>query len=377
MKKALLLAMSIAITLSAGAQKKMMKAARNAYEDKEFEKAYGLIQTAKDNDESKILADTWMVRGNILQALAKDSLLSIKYPDALIESYDSYIKALEIDKRKKDDLIELAYEFNSLATKKGLDMFNLNKFERAYSYFNLNLKMRGTCSLNATGVDTAGIYFTGRAALSANFLDTAIVYLKKAVDYKFLGADPYRYLKEAYILKGDTAKSLETLQRAFEAYSSDMSVIVDLINFYLQAGKQKEALAYLGLAKEKDPTNSQYWFVEGSLYEKLNDLANAEIAYQKAAELDPNGTGALFNLGVMYYNSGVNINNDATKENDNKKYAELIKKRNVEFNKAIPFFERAHVITPKDESIAKSLNSLYMYLQLTDKVKVLKEEMGW
>jgi tetratricopeptide (TPR) repeat protein len=376
MKRALLFAVAIAFTLSAGAQKKVMKAAKSAYNDKELVKAYELIQTAKDNDESKVMPDTWIIRGKILQAIAKDSALSKANPEALKEALASYLKAIEIDPESKKEVNIQLIDFMPIAINKGADLFNSGKFEGALDYFELKLKAQEN-SIMSINIDTMIIFYAGRAALGSKKYDQAISYFNKAISYNYMGAIPFSLVKEAYMQKGDTVNSLETLKKAFEKYPNELNVIVDLVNFYLQTGKPLEALNYLSIAKQKEPNNASYLFAEGTLYEKMNDFVKAEVAYLKSIELDSLNINGYYNLGVMFYNMGVSINNDATKENDNKKYDELIVKRNIEFNKSIPYFEKAHKISPKDQDVAKSLKSLYMFLQLTDKSNSLKAEMGW
>jgi len=376
MKKAILFALVIAVAGSAIAQKKVMKAARSEYNDKHYEKAYELIQTAKDNDESKVMPETWIVRGKILQAIAKDSALSAKFENPLIEAFKSYSKAIEIEPKAKNEVNLLMLEFTGISTKIGANAYNTKNYEKAYDYFELTLKAEES-PIFAKSIDTTIIFYSGMAALKSLKYDKAIEQFNKAISYKYNGAYSYSVLKDAYMQKGDTATGLATLKKAFETYPNDLTVIIDLINYYLQTGQPNEALNYLNMAKQKDPNNASYWFAEGTLYEKMKQPDNAVVSYVKATELNPKNLNAFFNLGVLFFNNGVEINKQATNENDNFKYGELIKKRDEEFKKAIPYFEKAHALSPKDEDIAKSLKSIYVNLQMDDKVKELKAEMNW
>ena len=57
-----------------------------------------------------------------------------------------------------------------------------------------------------------------------------------------------------------------------------------------------------------------------------------------------------------------------------KKYNILKDQRQKLFQKAMPIYEKAHQLDPKDEDIKSILKSVYSYLELTDKVKALKAE---
>jgi tetratricopeptide (TPR) repeat protein len=149
----------------------------------------------------------------------------------------------------------------------------------------------------------------------------------------------------------------KTLKYGFQKYPESKDVLTTLIQYYLSAQRSSEALVYLNQAIEKDPTNVQYYFARGCLNEKI-DVEKAIEDYNIALEKDPKFFNALYNLGVVYYNKGIEIMNVASGERDNKKYDALVKQANDQFMKSAPYLERAVEATDSKENKKYSLDAL-------------------
>jgi len=79
-----------------------------------------------------------------------------------------------------------------------------------------------------------------------------------------------------------------------------------LINLYIYTGRNDQALQLLSTAISKNANSAQLYYAKGSVYETgLKDYAQAEEAYKKAVELDPNSAANNFSMGRIYYNQGV------------------------------------------------------------------------
>ena len=383
MKKLSILWLAFSISICAIAQKKAVNSAENALDKGELDKALELIQPAFSNDETKDLPNTWFVKGVILQkiAISQDEKYKNLVEDPATEAYNSYIKAIELDtKQKINKKIDLQLitknELYIAAANRASEYFNAGKYDRALALFELALKIK-TFPIYKNEVDTIMIYNCGLAANNAKNYDKAIEYFNKSVSYKYNGGTTYSLLKMAYVAKGDSASAIAAMQKGFELYPNDLPLIVDLVNYYLNAGKSTEALSYLDMAKKKDPTNASFLFAEGTLYEKMGDYDKAVVAYTKSGELDPKYFNAFYNLGVLYYNKAVKIFDQAANEKDDTKYNDLLKKGDEELKLSIPHLEMAHTIDPKDEVCAKTLKGLYFRMQMKDKLDALTKEMGW
>jgi len=375
------------VTMYAGAQKKMISAAQDALEKGELDKAWESIQTAKNSVETKDNPKTYFVMGQILQAVSKstDSKYAAISENPVVDAFNSYQKALDIDPKKRysSDVskafldisgIGPAKDLSTIASVKAISEYEKKNYDKALELFELVLSIE-KYTIFKDLIDTSIIFNCGLAAVNAKKYDKAIMYLKKVTDLKYGGGSSYSWLRSAYMSKGDTALATATMQKAYEIYPNDLSVLVDLVNFYLTSGQIKEAFDYLNKAKEKDPKNVSFIFAEGTLYEKMNQPDKALEAYNSAIKLDSNYFNSYYNIGVMYHNKAKSLYDSANNENDMKKYAELNKRAEEELKKCIPYLEKAHQIDPKESLTAETLESIYFRLQMDEKLLNLCEEM--
>ena len=231
---------------------------------------------------------------------------------------------------------------------------------------------------NPEAVDTVIIYNAGLAAYNAQDYDQAIKYYQQAAQYGYNGARTYNLLADSYKLNNDTLGALEALKEGFEKYPEDNGVLTSMIQLYLDMDKTEEAMKYLNMAIQQDPTNSTFYFALGTLYEKQGNQDKAIETYEKAIEIDNDYFDAFYNLGALYYNRGVNqieIAN-AVPPNENERYQEELEKANVWFKKALPYMERCFEINPDHPMTLESLKNLYYRLKMMDKYNKILEQLG-
>jgi tetratricopeptide (TPR) repeat protein len=107
-------------------------------------------------------------------------------------------------------------------------------------------------------------------------------------------------------------------------------------------------------------------------------MDEAEKYYRKAIELKPDFGNAYLNLADLILKPDAKIveeiNKLSTSPKDLKRYDVLKAQRQQLFSKAMPLLEKAHQLDPKDDVVKSNLKSVYNFLEMTDKVKALKEE---
>ena len=81
-------------------------------------------------------------------------------------------------------------------------------------------------------------------------------------------------------------------------------VHTELAQHYLDEGDLQDALAKLQLALKFDPNYAPAHTVIAVVYEKINDLPNAELNYRKSVELEPTKGGPNNNLGQFLCRTG-------------------------------------------------------------------------
>ena len=371
------------------AQKGKVTSAKTFKDGGNLEKAYAAIEEAVDPSNPKAessinWAPTWEARGEIYQAIYKTKDENIKKlsEDPLNVAYDSYMKALELDEKGKlantikVNLTLLRTDF----TNQAVNAFNEEKYEKALTSFEKIMAIDQVPVFKAddpTSVDTVIIFNAGLAAYNAQNYDKAIEYYKEAAKYKYSGARTIQLISTAYMQKKDTVGALQALQDGLKDYPGNGTILVEVINIYLNSNKVDDALKYLNLAIEQDPKNASYYFVRGTLFDKVQNPEDATKDYLKAIELKDDYFDAYYNMGALYYNKGVKQIDvaNAVPSNQPQKYEEEKNKADVEFAKAIPYMEKAHAINPSDKFTMESLKTLYYRMKMLDKHAEIVEKM--
>lgn len=356
------------------AQSSKVVSAYNANKDGDYGKAMEMINEAKDHEKTKDDPKTWLYRGQIYQKIATaDKDYGVSKADAVKESLESFEKAKKLDtKGRWEGQIDLGIlQMRGVATNSGIAAYNDKDYEDAQTLF-----LIAENAANAAGeFDTLAVYNGGLAAEQAGDYETAISQYQKAADAGYLGPKIYLYMANLYNKQEMPEKYLEVVKQGRAKFPEDGDLIVYELNYYLRNNKFEEAENSLKLAIEKEPNNKQLYFSLGVVYDNLKKYDMAITQYQKAIEIDSTYFDPIFNLGALYFNKGVEMNNAANEIEDNEKYNAARAKAKEEFIKAQPWLEKAHRLDPNDQSAIASLTQLYALLGKTDKYKEMKALM--
>lgn len=233
--------------------------------------------------------------------------------------------------------------------------------------------------------DTANFYNACVSASKAKDNKRVLEYNKKMVDLKI--ASPYNFqsMYSANLSKGDTSAAMDVLKKGRNTFPNDMDLLNTETTYFLQKGKQQEALNNLNASIEKDPSNALFYLVRGNIYDNManpkdaqgkdtdkpanfeENFAKAENDYKKAIELKPENKdhlyNSLYNLGAMYNNYGGYLQTAASNvplKDAKTKGKDMETKAQDNFKKAIPFLEQALDIKPEDKGTMSALRKLYM-----------------
>ncbi len=418
MKKYILIVSAVAFSITAYSQKSKVVSAYNynkafsrSGKCSELKDGLEAINAAKDYDKTKGWAKTWKYRGDLyynVLATNKDECKALA-PDALEECTNSYLKALvlnfedpelkKLDLKKEDgsDVMKfftaiqnksrvddemytadiIGRKFPGLAAEyanKGIKDFQNKDYKSAQESFGTSMMLNQFSGK----IDTMMMYNMGLASEYAGDIDAAkqiydgLIMMKYNVD----GAGPglYQSMHKIYKKEGNEEKAAEYIKKGREAYPNDNNLIVTELEGYLTSGNNEQALANLNAALENDPNNVVLHFAQGTVYENLKQGDNAITSYKKAIELDANYYDANFNLGAYYFNAGadkINAANDLPLSQA-KKYDALKAEAKVEFEKAVPYVEKAHELKPEDVDTGNMLIKLYTHTGQYDKAKEIK-----
>lgn len=390
MKKIVLLALSCSLAGVAIAQKSQVKAAEKFLGDKNYESARTAIESAVNDETTKNLARTWYIRSTVYLAIQQEPANEGK--DFYKEAGKSLKKLISIqpDFEKEDinnKLFAVAiYNFND-----GLAAFQTSKYDISYvnfgevvDIFNLeNGKRFGTMKGFDTMARQSALYQGYSAYYSKNY-DAAIPVLENAKkDPVVVNHNIYLMLAEMYGLKKDASNQQQTLAEGRKAYPTEKSLMNAELNFYIQSGKFSDLVSKLEDAIKLDPQNAELYFIMGTAYDQManpkdkdkdlpkpanyNELfAKSETAYKGAIGVDANHADANYNLGALYFNRGVIINEqmnvlaEKSSPANDKKYEVLKKERTEWFGKALPYLEKTITIfDPKASSLTGEEKQTY------------------
>ncbi|TXF91826.1 hypothetical protein FUA23_01170 [Neolewinella aurantiaca] len=222
-------------------------------------------------------------------------------------------------------------------------------------------------------------YYGGLSAILMEDFETAEPLFVSLYEAKYDDASVYDGLYKVYDAKGDKENAFKVLQEGRAAFPDESSLLFTEINYYL-AEKQLDVLtAKLDEAIAREPDNISLYATLGQVYEQLynsnKEEGNTEAAdeyfmkaqskYEEGLTKDPEAARLIYSLGAMIYNRGasmsqqlVELDSDFSKEGQ-KKYAELKEKVDAEFNKALPYFQKAEMADPSDLNTLIALKEMY------------------
>jgi tetratricopeptide (TPR) repeat protein len=380
MKKFFLLIAVVSISLVAMSQKGKVTSALGYIDQGTLDKAKDAIDQALLDDGTINWPNTYFAKGKLCQATFKSDNPKFKafYTDPLGEAYAAYEKAMELDPKggvKKKIITNMVY------TDLAMDFFNQGSIQFEAKDFPGALKSFENQIIIAEGdkyigvIDTGMYYNAGLAAINSGNNNAAIKYFEKCAEMKYLGITPYYQIYESYLGLGDTVKAESILKSLPTIFPDDKTITLQLIDLYIKSNKPEEALKYIKVAKEADPTNSTLYFAAGIMYLNASKYDEAIEELSKSTELNPEVYDAQYGLGAAYINKASDMFVKANEIMDVKKYSTAIDEANEVYAKALPFMEKAHQINPEDVYAMRSLQELYYRLKQTDKYTEIKSKL--
>lgn len=385
MKKIILLTTVILFaSVSVFAQKGKVMAAEALIDNGDLDGAQVRIEAAIENPKTAIWPKTYIVGARV--AMAKYEA-DKNNKDLVMKTANYFFKASELDakgnekgkqigKFKKDIKIALTFFMPELQNL-GIEAFNAEDYELALSSFENVIKLNKLSIYDGDNLpaDSLFIYYSGMAARNIEKWDVSENYFLEAAELGYAEGDTYLLLNEVYTDSQDSSKIEQNLKNGFERYPNDDRILTTLINYYLKAQKNEEALVYLNAAIEGDPTNHSFYNARGVLYDMGKDYDSALENYKKAVELKDDFFDPILNIGVIYYNMAAEAMNKANDIFDNKKFEVAKKAANDIFKESLPYIERANEITPNNEMVLETLKNLYYRFEMTKRYEEVTEQL--
>jgi len=288
--------------------------------------------------------------------------------NALDKALNAFSKAAEVDKKgsKKQDIIDAIQDINEKYIQDAYNEYTLGNPAEASKLFEKAAAAAATAPLSV--IDTNSVYNVGFTAYMAEDYDRAKSFLQKSIDYGYYGndGDAFARLADTYVKLGDNEGSKDILENGFKAFPQSQSILIGLINYYVNSGNDTDRLFELiQEAKENEPNNASLYYVEGNIHKQLGDFDGAAAAYQQCAKINPDYEYGYIGEGILNYDKAVEVQTAASEEMDDTKYMALVADFEKYLKGCVEPFEKAYQISKENDvkiSIAEYLkNACYRF----------------
>ena len=287
------------------------------------------------------------------------------YADPLAKALEAYAKAYEVDASKSKEK-DIKAGIQTIAEKyfiDGMNQYSLNNYTKSAELL-VKAAAASETAPNSV-VDTTSLYNAGYIFWATKDYESAKKYFERclAENYYYENGEVFAKLGEVYFNLGNNAKGVEILETGFVKFPHSQSILIGLINYYLNSGENADRLFELiAEAKKNEPNNVSLYYVEGNIYKQLGQNEKAIEAYKACATVDPNYDFGYHGQGVLYYDMAVKLSEKAAEELDDAKYAAMVKEYEQYLINAIEPFEKAFEVTANPDvkmNCAEYLKNIY------------------
>ena len=233
------------------------------------------------------------------------------YPDALVLSSEAYLKALELDPKKRDDVVNALIRISDRLNYLGSTWYTLGDMARSSAEFENCYNVSAAIPGGEPNKDA--LYNAGLTATLVQDYARGADLFRRVVDAKYdNAADAYARLADCYEHLGRNEEQKAILEEGFSLYPENESILLGLINLSMKEGDPDYVLKLIGQAKEMDPTNASLWYVEGNMYAQIKNYEKAVESYRKSVEIDPDYTFGYYAEGLMWATRYDELNTEVT-----------------------------------------------------------------
>lgn len=412
MKRIFVTATFLMIAMVATAQKREIRKAGNAIEDKNFAEAKNYLKEAEaelSDANDNVKADFYYNKAMAYLGAENQtvSLADMRTAAAAMQ------KAVELE---HDDAAHgLRFLENRIVTSAIKDQQN-QKFNDAAEKLLITYKMDEK--------DTVYMYYAASNFASAKDYDNALKYYEKLNDLGFTG------IETQYVATNKATGEVESFPKKQRdllvskgAYSNPEDrkteskageIIKNIALIHIQNEDVEKARKAIEQAKAANPNDTDLLLVEADMYNRIGDMKNYKRVMSEVVQMDPNNPTLFYNLGVSsaqlgekedaikYYKRALELNPDmvnaqvnlasvilegekaiveemnslGTSAADNKKYNQLSKKRNDLFMEALPYLESAYKSDPNSIEVIRTLMNIYYQTNQLEKAKEIKAKLA-
>ena len=388
--------LAFAVTFSATAQKKELKAAQKLVDASSFDAALTLLNENSDllsSAEAKYASHYHYLLG--LSKEAKKEFFKTVEEFEKVKSIEGnaglkkYTQLIDTNKTKLvNGIINKAVDFNAAenyieASKllylayelddQNLDYLyyaassavNSGDYKNALAYY-LTLKEK-----NYTGVVTKFYATEVSTGVESEVDENTYNLYKKSKEFTNLreGLSDSRLpeivknIALIHVANGDNDAAMSAVKDARKLSPKDIGLILTEADLYIKLGDEARFATLMQEAIAQDPNNAILYFNLGVVNGNEGNRTEAIEYYKKSIELDPSYEASYLNLvSVILEGEAViveQMNSLGTSAADNRKYDLLKSQREGLFLEAVPYLEQLVNINPKNREAITTLKNIF------------------
>lgn len=401
-----------AVSLSAQTPAELLKKASKAVDaangkKEKMAEATAALDAAMAAPENQSSIDAWLTKArfyndqaefdNIQRTTALTVLKKATYKNEFPTSANSGLSAIQQAikllqptapdyKKQLKKVVEAATKLQPYLNSYSQEFTETKDYANAYTSFKGTMDLHdfikangGKSSLDDAKAMDRQMYLT---ALISTFADKKVENIPLYEKLIATGKDTsftYSALYDAKMsLKtvADSTAALAALSKGRTKFPDDTQLLFTEINYYLKAGKLDVLIDKLKEGIKREPKNVGLYFTLGNVFDNLSQQEKDEAKkneydtesinyYNKALEIDPKNTEALYSIGARYYNKAAKLSKDMkAMESDfskagQKKYDALEKDMQAQFDLALPYFKKAESYNANDQNTLIALKEIF------------------
>lgn len=186
----------------------------------------------------------------------------------------------------------------------------------------------------------------------------------------------YNGLINAYSKSKDLENAKKTADKARKEFPKDINLILSTASVEYKLGNDQKFADLMNEALEQNPNDSSIYFNLGIVNGKMGKYNEAIKAYKKAIELKPDNADAWLNLAYATLGPEKEL---VKKMEDNINNFDIFDKYEAQqkdlYRSALPTFVKALEYNQSNESLLKSMITIYEKLEMYDKMKEIRAKL--
>lgn len=379
----LTLSLFFIIPANAVAQKAMLDKTIQYITSGDIKNAKASIDMAAKESSTIEDPQTWYLKGYVYKELLKQDLGQFGIGH---ESLAALRKSINLDKENKyaEECLQVFQYIYYSWFNEGVRHFQEGNFKRSNDflreYNNLSRYFR------STSPNPLSFYYMGYNFKEMGVADSALFYFNQAERSGVM--EPSLYLAKMDVMRtGGTSKSelMEIVSEGLLDNPDDEDLQITYISLLSEAGDFEKAEPALDKYLKQNSSQMDVLMLAGTIYYSLSELKPGKSeyyfekqrdVYQKAVNMNPGSQVANYNLGITYYNRGVDLIKGLSYDLELDALKEAVEISSNLFLQAKPYIEKVYQLNKQNENALLALISIYYNLNEMEKSEQMNKELS-